>query len=107
MVQLTRLDCAISSVGTMRTALAQAVYHCRPRSVFQKRLIDQRMMRSVLADMALQVEGATAAVMRLCRSFRSRRVVTAGGRAGPSADACDQILDLQERAGAGLRGDGV
>jgi len=69
MVQLTRLDCAIASAGIMRMALAQAVHHTRHRSVFQKHLIDQPMMRAVLADMALEVEGATALVMRLCRSF--------------------------------------
>jgi putative acyl-CoA dehydrogenase len=69
MVQLTRLDCAISSAGMMRAALARAMHHCRHRSVFQKRLADQPMMRAVLADMALEVEGAIAATMRLCRSF--------------------------------------
>jgi putative acyl-CoA dehydrogenase len=69
MVQLTRLDCAISSSGMMRAGLAQALHHCRRRSVFQKRLSDQPMMRAVLADMAIEVEGAVAAVMRLCRSF--------------------------------------
>jgi putative acyl-CoA dehydrogenase len=69
MVQLTRLDCAIASAGLMRMALAQALHHARNRSVFQKRLADQPMMRAVLADMALEVEAATAMVMRLCRSF--------------------------------------
>jgi putative acyl-CoA dehydrogenase len=69
MVQLTRLDCAISSAGMMRAALAQALHHCRHRTVFQKKLVDQPMMRTVLADLALEVEGALAAVMRLCRSF--------------------------------------
>jgi putative acyl-CoA dehydrogenase len=69
MVQLTRLDCAISSAGIMRMALAQALYHCRHRSVFQKRLADQPMMRVVLADMALAAEAAVSLVMRLCRSF--------------------------------------
>jgi putative acyl-CoA dehydrogenase len=37
--------------------------------VFQKRLVDQPMMASVLADMALEAEAAIALVMRLCRSF--------------------------------------
>jgi putative acyl-CoA dehydrogenase len=69
MVQLTRLDCAIASAGLMRMALAQAIHHTRHRSVFQKRLADQPAMRSVLADMALDVEAATALVMRLCRAF--------------------------------------
>jgi len=69
MVQLTRVDCVISSAGMMRMALAQALHHARHRTVFQKRLADQPMMRTLLADMALEVEGATALMMRLCRSF--------------------------------------
>ncbi len=69
MVQLTRLDCAIASAGLMRMALAQAVHHCRHRSVFHKPLYDQPMMRAVLADMALELEGAVALAMRLCRAF--------------------------------------
>jgi putative acyl-CoA dehydrogenase len=69
MVQLTRLDCAISSAGMMRAALARAIYHARHRRVFGKRLAEQPMMRAVLADGALEVEGALASVMRLCRSF--------------------------------------
>ena len=68
MVQLTRIDCAIASGGLMRAALARAVHHCRHRSVFQKRLADQPMMRAVLADLALEVEGTVALVMRLCRA---------------------------------------
>ena len=56
MVQLTRLDCAIASAGLMRSALAQALHHARHRSVFQKHLADQPLMRAVLADMALEVE---------------------------------------------------
>jgi len=53
----------------MRMALVQAVHHCRHRNVFQKRLYDQPMMRAVLADMALEVEGAVALVMRLSRAL--------------------------------------
>jgi putative acyl-CoA dehydrogenase len=69
MVQLTRLDCAIASAGLMRMALAQALHHARHRAAFQKHLADQPMMRAVLADLALEAEGATALVMRLCRAF--------------------------------------
>ncbi len=69
MVQLTRLDCAVASAGLMRMALAQAVHHCRYRKVFQKALYDQPMMRTVLADLALDLEGAVALVMRLCRAL--------------------------------------
>ncbi len=69
MVQLTRLDCAIASAGMMRMALARTIHHARHRTVFQKRLIEQPMMRSVLADLALDVEAATALVVRLARAF--------------------------------------
>lgn len=69
MVQLTRLDCAISSAGIMRAAPSRALHHCRHRIVFQKKLVDQPMMRAVLADLALESEAAVAVVMRLCRSF--------------------------------------
>jgi putative acyl-CoA dehydrogenase len=69
MVQLTRQDCAIASVGLMRSGLAHALHHVRHRSVFQKHLSDQPLMRAVLSDMALHVEASIALVMRLCRAF--------------------------------------
>lgn len=69
MVQLTRQDCAIASVGLMRSGLAHALHHARHRSVFQKHLAEQPLMQAVLSDMALHVEASTALVMRLCRAF--------------------------------------
>jgi putative acyl-CoA dehydrogenase len=69
MVTLTRLDCAVASAGLMRLALANAIHHCRHRSAFQKRLVDQPLMQQVLADLALSVEAATALAFRLARSF--------------------------------------
>jgi putative acyl-CoA dehydrogenase len=79
MVQLTRQDCAIASVGLMRSGLAHALHHARHRSVFQKRLADQPLMQAVLSDMALHVEASVALVMRLCRSFD--RAADDGGEA--------------------------
>jgi len=69
MVTLTRLDCAVSSAGLMRQALARAIHHARHRSVFQRLLIDQPLMAQVLADMALDVEAAVALAFRLARAF--------------------------------------
>jgi len=69
MVQLTRLDCAVASAGQMRFALAHAAHHAHWRRVFQRRLIDQPLMRAVLADIALEVEGATALATRLACAF--------------------------------------
>jgi putative acyl-CoA dehydrogenase len=69
MVTLTRLDCAVSSSGLMRQALARAIHHAHHRSVFQRLLIDQPLMARVLADMGLDVEAATALAFRLARAF--------------------------------------
>ena len=69
MVTLTRLDCAVSSAGLMRFALAQAIHHAQHRTVFQKKLIDQPLMTQLLADLALDSEAATALAFRLARSF--------------------------------------
>ena len=53
----------------MRLTLANAIHHCRHRTVFQKHLVDQPLMSQVLADLALDVEAATALSFRLARSF--------------------------------------
>jgi len=69
MVHHTRLDAAVSAAGIMRQALVQAAFHARHRSAFQKRLVDQPLMRQVLADLAIESEAATTLVMRLARAF--------------------------------------
>ena len=69
MVTLTRLDCAVSSAGLMRQAMARAIHHAQHRSVFQRLLIDQPLMSKVLADMVLDVEAAVALAFRLARAF--------------------------------------
>ena len=69
MVQLTRLDCVLGSVGIMRSALMQAIHHTRYRTAFQKKLVDQPLMRAVLADLALEREAALALGMRLAAAF--------------------------------------
>jgi len=69
MVTLTRLDCALASAGIMRASMAEAVHHVRGRNVFGKKLVDQPIMARVLADMALDVAGATALTFRLADAF--------------------------------------
>jgi putative acyl-CoA dehydrogenase len=69
MVTYTRLDCAVASAGLMRLALAMAIHHARHRRVFGRRLVEQPLMEQVLADLALDVEAATALAFRLARSF--------------------------------------
>jgi putative acyl-CoA dehydrogenase len=65
---LTRLDCALGTAGLMRHALSLALHHTAQRRAFGQRLIDQPMMRNVLADLALDSEAATALAMRLARA---------------------------------------
>lgn len=65
MVNMTRLDCVIGSSMGMRTALVLAGHHVRHRHAFGKALIDQPAMRNVMADLAIESEAATAAMMRL------------------------------------------
>jgi putative acyl-CoA dehydrogenase len=69
MVTYTRLDCAVASAGLMRFALANAIHHAEHRSVFDKKLVDQPVMQQVLADMAVDVEAASALAFRLARAF--------------------------------------
>ena len=72
MVNHTRLDCVIGSAGMMRQALVLALNHCSGRSAFGKKLLEQPLMRAVLADLALESEAATALMMRLARAYDRR-----------------------------------
>lgn len=65
MVMLTRLDCMLGSAGLMRMALRRVLHHVSHRHAFGKRLLDQPLMRNVLADLALESEAATALALRV------------------------------------------
>ncbi|MEV7546890.1 acyl-CoA dehydrogenase family protein [Streptomyces sp. NPDC089915] len=65
MVAATRLDCVLGSAALMRQALTQAVHHAEHRSAFGSVLIEQPLMRNVLADLALESEAATTLALRL------------------------------------------
>jgi len=65
MVAMTRFDCMIGSSAAQRQGVAQATHHALGRSAFGKRLIDQPLMRNVLADLQLEAEGSLAMTMRM------------------------------------------
>ncbi|MDR7376751.1 putative acyl-CoA dehydrogenase [Rhodoferax ferrireducens] len=69
MAGYTRLHCVIGSAGMLRQALLQALHHARHRQVFGKPLLEQPLMQSVLADMALESEAATQLMMQLAQAF--------------------------------------
>lgn len=83
MVNRTRLDCVIGSAASLRIGTARALHHARHRSTFGRSLLGHPLMRNVLADLALESEAATAAMMRLARAYDGeaeaplRRVATA------------------------------
>jgi putative acyl-CoA dehydrogenase len=68
MVSLTRLDCMIGSSALMRQSLVQAIHHVSHRSAFGDKLINQPLMRNVLADLALECAAATALTMRVAKA---------------------------------------
>ncbi|WP_369817926.1 acyl-CoA dehydrogenase family protein, partial [Mycobacterium sp. E3339] len=65
MVNLTRLDCTLGSATSMRTSLTRAIHHAQHRKAFGAYLIDQPLMRNVLADLAVEAEAATIVAMRM------------------------------------------
>lgn len=65
MVSATRLDCVLGSTALMRKAVREAVWHASHRAAFGAKLIDQPLMRRVLADLAIESEAATWLSMRL------------------------------------------
>ena len=69
MVNHTRLDCVIGGAGGMREAVAAAIHHTSQRAAFGKLLIEQPLMKNVLADLAIESEAATIGMMRLARSY--------------------------------------
>ncbi|PSK98177.1 putative acyl-CoA dehydrogenase [Murinocardiopsis flavida] len=91
MVGATRLDCVTGSAAGARAGLVQALHHARHRSAFGHPLIEQPLMRNVLADLALESEAATALALRLAgaadRAARGdgaeaafRRIAVAAGK---------------------------
>jgi putative acyl-CoA dehydrogenase len=65
MVNMTRLDCVLGTATGMRAGLTMAVHHAAHRRAFGRKLAEQPLMASVLADLALESEATTVAAFRL------------------------------------------
>lgn len=72
MVVHTRLDCVIGSSALMRLSAQLAFHHATERWAFGRPLIQQRLMRHVLADLTLESEAAMATWLRLARALDQR-----------------------------------
>ena len=69
MVNHTRLDCLLGGATGIRRGTVEAIHHARHRAAFGVLLVDQPAMRNVLADLAIESEAATAAALRVARSY--------------------------------------
>src|SRR5712692_6903402 len=65
MVNVTRLDCVLGTATGMRAGLTMAAHHAAHRTAFGRKLADQPLMASVLADLAIESEATTLAAFRL------------------------------------------
>jgi putative acyl-CoA dehydrogenase len=81
MVVHTRMDCSLGNAGILARAVGEVVNHARGRSAFGRVLVDQPLMRMVLADLLLEREAALALAYEVVRGFQAQdpiaRLVTA------------------------------
>jgi putative acyl-CoA dehydrogenase len=107
MATYTRLDCVLGSAGMMRQAVVHAIHHARHRKVFGAWLLEQPLMGSVLADMALESEAATALALRLARAFDGeqpreaalRRALTPAAKFWVCKRGCELATEAMEVLG--------
>lgn len=80
MASFTRLDCVLGSTALLRQAVVQAMHHARHRRAFGRALIEQPLMRSVLIDLALESEAATALSLHLAHAFDAQTILAGAYR---------------------------
>ncbi|SFD72655.1 acyl-CoA dehydrogenase family protein [Paracidovorax konjaci] len=88
MATTTRLNCVAGSAAILRQATVQAIAYARQRHAFGRALAEQPLMRAVLADLALESEGALALLMRLADAFEH----DGGGTASPADRAWKRVM---------------
>ncbi|WP_375575045.1 acyl-CoA dehydrogenase family protein [Paracidovorax oryzae] len=88
MATYTRLNCVAGSAAILRQATVQAIAYTRRRHAFGRALAEQPLMRTVLADLALESEAALALLMRLAEAFERDD----GGTASPADRAWKRVM---------------
>ncbi|MFI0432190.1 MAG: acyl-CoA dehydrogenase family protein [Candidatus Nanopelagicales bacterium] len=104
MVSATRLDCVLGSAALMRRALTDAGWHAVHRSAFGRSLVDQPLMRTVLTDLAVEVEAAQWLGLRLAAAVDSgedalRRIALPMSKYYVCKRAPGQIFEAMEALG--------
>jgi putative acyl-CoA dehydrogenase len=102
----TRLNCVLGSAALLRQSLVQALAYARQRQAFGRVLIDQPLMRTVLADLALECEAALVLAMRLAQAFEDdahplarawKRLMTPASKfwvCKRAIDACGEAMEV-------------
>jgi len=72
MATYTRLNCVLGSAAITRAATVQAIAYARRRTAFGRHLAEQPLMRSVLADLALESEAALHLGMHLAQAYEQQ-----------------------------------
>ena len=105
MASHTRFDCVLGSSGLMHQALSQAAHHVAHRAAFGHVLAQQPLMRSVVADLAVESEAATLLALRLANAYDDpsqvafRRIATAVGKYWVCKRAITQVFEAMECLG--------
>jgi putative acyl-CoA dehydrogenase len=103
MVVHTRMDCSLGNAGILARAVGEAVNHARGRSAFGHALIDQPLMRMVLADLLLEREAALALAYEVARCFQVGdpvgRIVTAAAKYWITRRAVQGCVECVETLG--------
>lgn len=103
MVVGTRMDCAIGSAGLLARAVGEVVHGARQRHAFGAALVDQPLMRMVLADLALEREGALALAFDIARGVQqgdpTSGIVTAIGKYWITRRAVTASIECVEALG--------
>ena len=105
MASHTRFDCVLGSSGLIHQALSQAAHHVRHRAAFGRMLAEQPLMRSVIADLAVESEAATLLALRLASAYDDpaqtafRRVATAIAKYWVCKRAITTVFEAMECLG--------
>jgi len=92
MATYTRLNCVLGSAAIVRAATVQAIAYARQRTAFGKRLAEHALMRSVLADLALESEAALHLGMRLAQAYEDSEDTTLPAASAALARAWKRIM---------------
>jgi len=71
MANYTRLTCSVGSTAMLRQALVQCIAYTHQRKAFGKHLVEQPLMRAVLADLALETEAAIQLSFHLAHCYEA------------------------------------